>query len=126
MFTMESRSVCIVLFVCLINAGAIKLFEKHHNKKISGNIAASYPVEGALDCEKLCLEMEDACAAVNVIYTNRRYVCDVMALFPQTDEPVEKQMTSNPKGKLIIKTSKYGYLDYKHLCFQLSFRHCCD
>ena len=103
---MESPCVCILLFCCLINVHTIKLFEKHHNKKISGHKIATYPVQGALDCEKLCLEMEESCAAVNVIYTNRRYVCDIMASLPHSGQDEEKVMTSNPKGKLIIKTGE--------------------
>jgi hypothetical protein len=71
---------------------------------MEASIAASYPVKGGLDSEKLCLEMGDYCLAVNVIYTNRRYVCDVMAVFPFTDGEVQEMMTSNPEGKLVIKS----------------------
>jgi hypothetical protein len=89
----------------LVNAAAaFRWYEKHHHKKIEASIAASYPVEGGLDCEKFCLEMGDYCLAVNMIYANRRYVCDVIPAFPFTDDEVQELMTSNLKGKLIIKT----------------------
>ena len=101
------QSVFLTLHV--INVKAIKLFEKHHQNMVKRRITASYPVEGALDCEKLCLEMEDSCAAVNVIYTNRRYVCDVMTELPYNDEGVPKLVTSNTKGKLIDKISEYHF-----------------
>jgi len=82
---------------------AVRLFEKYHNMKIMTNWARRYPSKGPFGCEKLCLEMADLCAAVNVLYTNHQYVCDVMDTFPFSNGELEKLMTGNRNGKLIIK-----------------------
>ncbi|KAK2139179.1 hypothetical protein LSH36_1969g00000 [Paralvinella palmiformis] len=100
---MQLLTILILMFTCLCNLEAVNLFKKHHHKKILTTITARYPVKGPLGCEKLCLELADSCVAVNVLYTNHQYVCDVMATFPCPDEDVEELMTINPNGKLIIK-----------------------
>ena len=102
LFSMRSLNIHVLLFVCMFTAGAVQLFEKHYNRKIEGNITASIPVKGVLDCDKLCLGMDADCLAVNVIYTKHEYICDVMATFPYSDEELESQMISISKGKLII------------------------
>ena len=73
---------------------------------IMGDITKSMSFKGVLDCEILCLEMTESCLAANVFYRDGRYVCDVMAVFPYNEHEVEHLMTSNPRGKLILKQCK--------------------
>ncbi|KAK2139178.1 hypothetical protein LSH36_1969g00009 [Paralvinella palmiformis] len=119
---MQLLTILILMFTCLCNLEAVNLFKKHHHKKILTTITARYPVKGPLGCEKLCLELADSCVAVNVLYTNHQYVCDVMATFPYSDEEVEKLMTSNPNGKLIIK-QEHAIL---HNCSSLPYQNRVD
>ncbi|KAK2162617.1 hypothetical protein LSH36_95g05034 [Paralvinella palmiformis] len=88
--------------------------------KIMTNWARRYPSKGPFGCEKLCLEMADLCAAVNVLYTNHQYVCDVMDTFPYSNGELETLMTGNRNGKLIIKQGPFGCeklcLDMADLC----------
>ena len=86
---------------------SVSLFWKHYHKKVGADTISSYQVKGPLDCEKVCVEMGDACQAVNAIYTNSKYACDVMARFAYTEDEVQNLTANNPNGKLIIKRGKY-------------------
>ncbi|KAK2151972.1 hypothetical protein LSH36_344g04018 [Paralvinella palmiformis] len=129
---MQLLTILILMFTCLCNLEAVNLFKKHHHqKKILTTITARYPVKGPLGCEKLCLELADSCVAVNVLYTNHQYVCDVMATFRYSDEEVEELMTSNPNGKLIIKQgnsymSFQSYVSGEVIAVQRSSKDKCD
>ena len=80
------------------------MFEKYYQQKLAVDSTATYTAKGVLDCEKLCLELTDSCLAVNVIYTDGHYICDVIE---GTTSLLERPRLSNPKGKLIIKRGKH-------------------
>jgi len=67
----------------------------------------SLPVRKVLDCEKLCLHLAEYCRAVNVIYTDDNYICDMMETFLYTPDQVPHLIQDNPIGKLIVKQGKH-------------------
>ena len=83
------------------------VFEKYYQQKLAVDSTTTYDVHGVLDCEKLCLELADTCLAVNVIYTDGNYICDVIANTTYGWSAIERPRISNPKGKLIIKRGKH-------------------
>ena len=101
--------VSLTITVLVIQVQGQPLFVKHFYKKIlSGQVMSVHAVKGALHCEKLCLDMGDACKAVNVIYTHGTYECWVMTDFPYSTEEVKSHLVDNPMGKLIIKQGMYN------------------
>lgn len=101
---MEYLSVCITLLICVIYADGVRLFDKFYQQKLVVNNATTYPVKGVLDCEALCLELSDSCQAVNVIYSEGHYFCEVFTM--ASVDLSESRRISNPKGKLIIKRGR--------------------
>ena len=82
------------------------LFEKHFEKRLeSSDVSAALPVNGVLECEKLCLEHPDVCLAANVVHVGgRSYNCEMLKQLPAGYS--SNILLPNPRGKFILKQGK--------------------
>ncbi|KAK2167033.1 hypothetical protein LSH36_32g05024 [Paralvinella palmiformis] len=110
---MECLASCLLLFIYAINGGTSCLFKKLHHQKLALGITARYTVKGALDCEKICLELGESCQFVNVIYEGGRFFCDVIRKDAPTDSEFGNLLVNNPNGKLIIKQGERNRIYYE-------------
>ena len=103
---MELSIVYIFWVIGTVYVDAMCIFQKYYQQKLAINGTTTYAVKGVLDCEKLCLELADSCLAVNVIYKDGNYICDVIANTTYGAGLLERPRIGNLKGKLIIKRGK--------------------
>ena len=74
------------------------LFDKHYHKAlVSNRVYAEHDIDGAFECEKMCLDHGANCVAANVYYHSaRRYSCELI-----------NELATNYHSDLLCK-NKYG------------------
>jgi len=85
------------------------LFEKRFGYGVPSSreeMTSIQQVRGILQCEKICSELSNNCAAANVVFIkDNTYRCEIFAQLPADYDP--DYLLPNPRGKFILHKGQY-------------------